>query len=57
MSPTVMIELFERLQKQRNADAADQDGKGANAFDLGIALASHPADAERIQRFRDAAAR
>jgi Zn-dependent protease with chaperone function len=57
MSPTVMIELFERLQKQRNADAADQDGKGVNAFDLGIALASHPADAERIQRFRDAAAR
>jgi Zn-dependent protease with chaperone function len=57
MSPTVMIELFERLKKQRNADAADQDEKGANAFDLGIALASHPADAERIQRFRDAAVR
>jgi Zn-dependent protease with chaperone function len=57
LSPTVMIELFERLQKHRNADAADQDGKAGSAFDLGIALASHPADAERIQRFRDAAAR
>ena len=58
-----MIELFERLQKHRTADAtdatdaADQDGKVGSGFDLGIALASHPADAERIQRFRDAAAR
>jgi Zn-dependent protease with chaperone function len=57
MSPLVMVELFERLQKQRGTDASDQDEKAASAFDLGIALASHPADAERIQRFRDAAAR
>jgi Zn-dependent protease with chaperone function len=57
MSPLVMIELFERLKKQRTGDASDADEKSASAFDLGIALASHPADAERIQRFRDAAAR
>jgi Zn-dependent protease with chaperone function len=57
LSPTVMIELFERLQKLRAADAADQGGKPNSGFDLGIALASHPADTERIQRFRDAAAR
>jgi Zn-dependent protease with chaperone function len=57
MSPLVMIELFERLKKQRTGDASDPDEKSASVFDLGIALASHPADAERIQRFRDAAAR
>ena len=55
LSPLVMVELFERLQKQRSSDS-DPDQKSATAFDLGIALASHPADAERIQRFRDAAA-
>ncbi len=57
MSPLVMVELFERLQKQRTGDASGSDEKSATAFDLGIALASHPADAERTQRFRDAAAR
>lgn len=63
LSPLVMIELFERLQKHRTADAtdatdaADPDGKAPRGFDLGIALASHPADAERTQRFRDAASR
>ena len=66
LSPLVMIELFERLQKHRTADATDatdatdavdSDGKAPSGFDLGIALASHPADAERTQRFRDAASR
>lgn len=63
MSPLVMVELFERLQKQRSGDGSDPDPDEktatptATAFDLGIALASHPADAERIQRFRVAAAR
>jgi predicted Zn-dependent protease len=54
MSPLVMVELFERLQKERSGDS-EPDEKTASAFDLGIALASHPADTERIQRFRDAA--
>jgi Zn-dependent protease with chaperone function len=57
MSPTVMIELFERLKKQRANDEADQDGKAGAGLDLGIALASHPADAQRMQHFREAAAR
>jgi len=52
LSPSVMTELFERLAARRPAA-----GDGADAFDLGIALASHPADAERVRRFRDAAAR
>ena len=51
VSPVVMVELFERLAAQRGA-ARDRPGP-----DLGIALASHPADAERIARFREAAAR
>jgi Zn-dependent protease with chaperone function len=54
LSPAVMVELFERLARSRAA----ADATAANGpFDLGIALASHPADAERMQRFRDAAAR
>jgi Zn-dependent protease with chaperone function len=51
LSPAVMVELFERLAAKRGA-RAERSGP-----DLGIALASHPADAERIARFRDAAAR
>ncbi len=54
LSPAVMVELFERLAASRPAaDVADKGG----AFDLGIALASHPADAERMRRFLAAAAR
>ena len=53
ISPAVMVELFERLGASRAPASADTKG----GFDLGIALASHPADAERMQRFRDAAAR
>ena len=72
-SPALMAELFERLAAQRpgaaakkgepgggvdkNAPGGGVDKNAPAAFDLGIALASHPADAERIQRFRDAAAR
>ena len=52
LSPAVMVELFERLARSPKT----QNGAGTG-FDLGIALASHPADAERMQRFRDAAAR
>ncbi|CAM5786781.1 M48 family metallopeptidase [Rhizobacter fulvus] len=51
VSPAVMVELFERLAAQRGA------ARGRQGVDLGIALASHPADAERIARFREAAAR
>ncbi len=55
LSPAVMVELFERLAVSRPAPAGVADKAGA--FDLGIALASHPADAERMQRFKAAAAR
>jgi Zn-dependent protease with chaperone function len=54
LSPAVMVELFERLAASRAAPGGAGQG---GAFDLGIALASHPADAERMQRFKAAAAR
>lgn len=63
LSPALMAELFERLAQQREAvkvakaasggDGSDGDGFGSGV--LGIAFASHPADAQRIQSFRDAA--
>jgi Zn-dependent protease with chaperone function len=54
LSPLVMVEFFERLAAKRAEATA---GKADGGFDLGIALASHPADAERIRRFQEAAAR
>lgn len=45
LSPAVMVGFFEKIAK------AQRHGDG-----LGIAIASHPADAERIRFFRDAAA-
>jgi Zn-dependent protease with chaperone function len=61
ISPAVMAEMFERLAAKRAALAQAQAASGAAGKggllngDLGIAFASHPDDAERIQRFRDAA--
>lgn len=46
LSPAVMAEVFEKLAKHHGGDEDSM---------LGIALASHPADAERIRFFRDAA--
>jgi predicted Zn-dependent protease len=43
--PAAMIRLFDALAKVRDG------GKGSG---LGIALSSHPADEERVRRFRDA---
>ena len=58
MSPAVMVELFERLAASRPAaGGTDKSADKGSAFDLGIALASHPADAERMQRFKAAAGR
>lgn len=56
LSPAVMLELFERLGGKRAPNQSEPPAQ-RQGFDLGIALASHPADAERMQRFRDAAAR
>jgi len=47
LSPEVMVLMFERLEQRRKKEPG---------LDLGIALASHPADAERITFFRKAAA-
>ena len=46
ISPEVMVTLFERLAEKRGDGAANG---------LGVAIASHPADAARIAYFRDAA--
>ncbi len=54
LSPAVMVELFERLGQSRAPKGTEPPAPG-KGFDLGIALASHPADAERVQRFLDAA--
>lgn len=48
LSPLAMVRFFEKMAARERS----QDGSG-----LGIAIASHPADEERIQFFRDAAQR
>lgn len=68
ISPLVMVNLFEKLdnyRRSRRPDASqEQPGKGSQGSDdkaavesswLGIAFASHPADADRIRYFRQAA--
>ncbi len=46
--PSVMVTLFDRLRQESGRRA-----RQARRLDLGIALASHPADEERIRRFRE----
>lgn len=60
ISPAVMADLFELLQRGDDARAASAPGAArprASERDsaLGIAFSSHPADAERIARFKAAA--
>lgn len=61
LSPMVMVTVFERLgthqiQTQRaNAEPAVAGGRDGPSLG-GIAFASHPADSERVQFFREAAA-
>jgi predicted Zn-dependent protease len=50
--PAAMLRLFERLAERRAAGGTEASGGAA----IGIAFASHPDDAERIARFRAAAA-
>lgn len=64
LSPAVMVVFFEKVaargapvrdpkaSKAENAESSDNAGPG-----LAIAIASHPADEERIRYFRDAAKR
>lgn len=49
MPPSIMVTLFERLRDDDPSRPPDQDEGG-----LGIALSSHPADEERMARFREA---
>lgn len=71
LSPTVMVTMFDKLGAWRVRKAQEERGKspgpdtqpskatqesGGDALDwLGIAFASHPADAQRVQFFQDAA--
>lgn len=52
VSPSVMVVFFERAQGWRQGPEGRK--RGADT-DLGIAFSSHPADAERIAYFREAA--
>ncbi len=59
ISPAVMVTLFEKLEQARTAKSRKPSEPKPQASTegswLGIAFASHPTDAERIQYFRDAA--
>jgi Zn-dependent protease with chaperone function len=52
LSPLAMVEFFERARAWRDSEEGRRRGAG---IDVGIAFSSHPADAERIAFFRDAA--
>ena len=51
-SPAAMVQLFEALERGRR-----MNGGAGLAGRIGIALSSHPADDERMRRFREAAGR
>ncbi len=53
ISPAVMVAFFEKMAEARRSRAGATDPDDAST--LGIAIASHPADAERIEFFRNAA--
>jgi Zn-dependent protease with chaperone function len=59
ISPVVMVTLFEKLSESREKDNENKKpaDQGANSSWLGIAFSSHPANAERIAFFKQAAAK
>lgn len=57
ISPAVMVGFFEKMNAIRAEAGKSGDSVGSGANLLGIAIASHPADEERIAFFRAAAAR
>jgi predicted Zn-dependent protease len=57
LSPAVMVGFFEKVAAKRGPQKQGEAASTGPSFDLGIAIASHPADEERIRFFRDAAAR
>lgn len=54
LRPSVMATLFEQLASPRRAQNGSGEPEANGHDDVGIAFSSHPPDAERIQRFRDA---
>ena len=56
ISPRVMVTFFERIADWREEEEGQDAPAGAGDSWLGIAIASHPADAERIRFFEQAAA-
>ncbi|HEU5295887.1 MAG TPA: M48 family metallopeptidase [Burkholderiaceae bacterium] len=61
ISPAVMVDLFELLQRRETKGATPPASPASRPGDadaeLGIAFSSHPADAERIARFKAASTR
>jgi Zn-dependent protease with chaperone function len=61
ISPEVMVTLFEKMAQRsgdKDAPAGADTGRAERQSSwLGIAFASHPADAERVAYFRQAARR
>lgn len=59
ISPSVMVTLFEKLSESREKDNENKKpaDEGANSSWLGIAFSSHPANADRIAFFKQAAAK
>ena len=57
LSPAVMIGFFERVAARNVPAKQAPAGDKEPASGLGIAIASHPADEERIRFFREAASR
>ena len=56
ISPAVMVGFFEKMNATRSATGRSADADRGSTGLLGIAIASHPADAERMAFFRAAAA-
>ena len=57
LSPLVMVGFFEKVAARQDPSGQPPKPNTKPAAGLGIAIASHPADEERIRFFRDAAVR
>ena len=56
ISPAVMLTLFDKLAEKRAEGGQSEDRPAQADSWLGVAFASHPADADRVRYFREAAA-
>lgn len=55
ISPAVMVTLFDKLAEKAQRTAQGKDSASPADAWLGIAFASHPADADRVRFFKEAA--